>query len=178
MRDAAYDQEWMLKCDVGFMQMRSCPKAGIGGMLAGGAAAAAAAYGAQHLTSSHEHGQAICIKEKHSTNNLRMFTLATPAGFGVASKTGKLSLKTTDMETVYDLGANMIEVLGNDIVQRITKRSLGDVDSGWGNKAAADSDCKNVFQDTEQESTPGTNSGGITSRKSSKFLIAMDTKAA
>ncbi|GJU52438.1 RuvB-like protein 2 [Tanacetum coccineum] len=29
----------------------------------------------------------------------------------------KLSLKTNDMETVYDFGANMIEVLGNDIVQ-------------------------------------------------------------
>lgn len=29
-----------------------------------------------------------------------------------ASKTGKLTLKTTEMETVYDLGAKMIEALG------------------------------------------------------------------
>ncbi|GKF38969.1 RuvB-like protein 2, partial [Tanacetum coccineum] len=55
--------------------------------------------------------------KKHSTNNIRMFTLATPAGFWGCVKTKKLSLKTTDMEAVYDLGANMIEVLGNDIVQ-------------------------------------------------------------
>ncbi|GKA80289.1 RuvB-like protein 2, partial [Tanacetum coccineum] len=66
--------------------------AGIGDMLAGCAATAAAAYGAQHLTSSHGHGG----------HNLQLL---------------KLSLKTTDMVTVYDLGANMIEVLGNDIVQ-------------------------------------------------------------
>ncbi|GKE90558.1 RuvB-like protein 2 [Tanacetum coccineum] len=33
------------------------------------------------------------------------------------SKTGKLTLKTTKMETVYDLGAKMIEALGKDNVQ-------------------------------------------------------------
>ena len=40
---------------------------------------------------------------------------------GVASKTGKLTLKTTDMETVYDLGVKMIEALNKD------KCSVGDV---------------------------------------------------
>ncbi|XP_010943144.1 uncharacterized protein [Elaeis guineensis] len=34
-----------------------------------------------------------------------------------ASKTGKLTLKTTDMETVYDLGAKMIEALTKEKVQ-------------------------------------------------------------
>jgi RuvB-like protein 2 len=36
---------------------------------------------------------------------------------GAASKTGKLTLKSTEMETVYDLGAKMIEALGKDKVQ-------------------------------------------------------------
>ncbi|KAG5528391.1 hypothetical protein RHGRI_029155 [Rhododendron griersonianum] len=40
-----------------------------------------------------------------------------PATSGAASKTGKLTLKTTEMETVYDLGAKMIEALGKDKVQ-------------------------------------------------------------
>ncbi|OMO56475.1 hypothetical protein CCACVL1_26546 [Corchorus capsularis] len=40
-----------------------------------------------------------------------------PAVAGAASKTGKLTLKTTDMETVYDLGAKMIEALGKEKVQ-------------------------------------------------------------
>ncbi|KAK2995311.1 hypothetical protein RJ640_023825, partial [Escallonia rubra] len=40
-----------------------------------------------------------------------------PAVSGAASKTGKLTLKTTEMETVYDLGAKMIEALGKDKVQ-------------------------------------------------------------
>ncbi|KAJ8541314.1 hypothetical protein K7X08_002130 [Anisodus acutangulus] len=40
-----------------------------------------------------------------------------PAVAGAASKTGKLTLKTTDMETVYDLGAKMIEGLGKEKVQ-------------------------------------------------------------
>ncbi len=34
-----------------------------------------------------------------------------------ASKTDKLTLKSTEMETVYDLGAKMIEALGKDKVQ-------------------------------------------------------------
>ncbi|GLT28607.1 hypothetical protein SLA2020_035270 [Shorea laevis] len=40
-----------------------------------------------------------------------------PAVTGAASKTGKLTLKTTDMETIYDLGAKMIEALGKEKVQ-------------------------------------------------------------
>ncbi|KAI3834392.1 hypothetical protein MKW92_050673 [Papaver armeniacum] len=40
-----------------------------------------------------------------------------PAVAGAASKTGKMTLKTTDMETVYDLGAKMIEALGKQKVQ-------------------------------------------------------------
>jgi RuvB-like protein 2 len=35
---------------------------------------------------------------------------------GAASKTGKLTLKTTEMETVYDLGTKMIEALGKEKV--------------------------------------------------------------
>ncbi|KAK7305323.1 hypothetical protein VNO77_43227 [Canavalia gladiata] len=44
-----------------------------------------------------------------------------PAVAGAAAKTGKLTLKTTEMETVYDLGAKMIEALGKE------KVSSGDV---------------------------------------------------
>ncbi|KAE8681545.1 Proliferating cell nuclear antigen [Hibiscus syriacus] len=40
-----------------------------------------------------------------------------PAVSGAASKTGKLTLKTTDMDTIYDLGAKMIEALGKEKVQ-------------------------------------------------------------
>ena len=40
-----------------------------------------------------------------------------PAVAGAASKMGKLTLKTTEMETVYDLGAKMIEALGKEKVQ-------------------------------------------------------------
>eukprot|EP01018_Ginkgo_biloba_P019687 Gb_04895 [translate_table: standard] len=40
-----------------------------------------------------------------------------PAAAGAASKTGKLTLKTTEMETVYDLGSKMIEGLTKEKVQ-------------------------------------------------------------
>ncbi|KAK4800771.1 hypothetical protein SAY86_021258 [Trapa natans] len=40
-----------------------------------------------------------------------------PAVTGAASKTGKLTLKTTEMETVYDMGAKMIEALNKEKVQ-------------------------------------------------------------
>ncbi|KAG6541390.1 hypothetical protein Mapa_017168 [Marchantia paleacea] len=40
-----------------------------------------------------------------------------PASAGAASKTGKLTLKTTEMETVYDLGAKMIENLSKEKIQ-------------------------------------------------------------
>lgn len=41
-----------------------------------------------------------------------------PATAGAASKSGKLVLKTTEMETVYDLGQKMIESLGKQKVQQ------------------------------------------------------------
>ncbi|KAF2581046.1 hypothetical protein F2Q68_00003812 [Brassica cretica] len=40
-----------------------------------------------------------------------------PASSGVASKSGKLTMKTTDMETVYDMGAKLIESLNKEKVQ-------------------------------------------------------------
>ncbi|OVA05896.1 AAA+ ATPase domain [Macleaya cordata] len=40
-----------------------------------------------------------------------------PAVAGGVSKTGKLTMKTTEMETVYELGAKMIEALGKEKVQ-------------------------------------------------------------
>eukprot|EP00252_Welwitschia_mirabilis_P011930 TRINITY_DN2652_c0_g1_i1.p1 TRINITY_DN2652_c0_g1~~TRINITY_DN2652_c0_g1_i1.p1 ORF type:complete len:484 (+),score=87.98 TRINITY_DN2652_c0_g1_i1:62-1453(+) len=40
-----------------------------------------------------------------------------PASSGSASKSGKLALKTTEMEAVYDLGAKMIEGLSKEKVQ-------------------------------------------------------------
>lgn len=40
-----------------------------------------------------------------------------PATAGAASKTGKLTLKTTEMETVYDLGTKIIEALTKQKVQ-------------------------------------------------------------
>lgn len=38
-------------------------------------------------------------------------------GSGGGGKTGRMTLKTTDMETVYDLGGKMIEALGKEKVQ-------------------------------------------------------------
>lgn len=40
-----------------------------------------------------------------------------PAAAGASSKTGKLLIKTTEMETTYDLGAKMIEALTKQKVQ-------------------------------------------------------------
>jgi DNA helicase TIP49 (TBP-interacting protein) len=40
-----------------------------------------------------------------------------PAVAGVASKTGKLTLKSSEMEIVYKLGAKMIEALGKEKVR-------------------------------------------------------------
>uniref|UniRef100_A0ACD5YX98 Uncharacterized protein n=1 Tax=Avena sativa TaxID=4498 RepID=A0ACD5YX98_AVESA len=39
------------------------------------------------------------------------------SGAAAAGKTGRLTLKTTDMETVYELGGKMIEALGKEKVQ-------------------------------------------------------------
>ncbi|CAN6219369.1 unnamed protein product [Urochloa humidicola] len=40
-----------------------------------------------------------------------------PSGATAAGKSGRLTLKTTDMETVYELGGKMIEALGKEKVQ-------------------------------------------------------------
>jgi RuvB-like protein 2 len=40
-----------------------------------------------------------------------------PATAGAAAKTGKLTLKTTEMETIYDLGTKMIESLTKEKVR-------------------------------------------------------------
>jgi RuvB-like protein 2 len=42
---------------------------------------------------------------------------AAPSGATAPGKTGRLTLKTTDMETVYELGGKMIEALGKEKVQ-------------------------------------------------------------
>ena len=40
-----------------------------------------------------------------------------PATAGAAAKTGRLTMKTTDMETVYDLGVKMIDAVVRERVQ-------------------------------------------------------------
>ena len=40
-----------------------------------------------------------------------------PATAGAAAKTGRLTMKTTDMETVYDLGVKMIDAVLRERVQ-------------------------------------------------------------
>ncbi|CAN6205884.1 unnamed protein product [Urochloa humidicola] len=44
-------------------------------------------------------------------------SLGAPSGATAAGKSGRLTLKTTDMETVYELGGKMIEALGKEKVQ-------------------------------------------------------------
>lgn len=43
---------------------------------------------------------------------------------GVGAKVGKLTLKTTEMETIYDLGTKMIESLLKEKVRRIELLNL------------------------------------------------------
>ncbi|CAK8543209.1 unnamed protein product [Lathyrus sativus] len=52
-----------------------------------------------------------------------------PAVSGAAVKTGKLSLKSTEMETVYDLGAKMIEAIGKE---KITSGDVIAIDKASG----------------------------------------------
>lgn len=40
-----------------------------------------------------------------------------PSSSSQGTKVGKLTLKTTEMETIYDLGAKMIEALSKEKVQ-------------------------------------------------------------
>lgn len=48
---------------------------------------------------------------------------------GVGPKVGKLTLKTTDMEAVYDIGNKMVETV---IKERITAGDVVSVDKGSG----------------------------------------------
>lgn len=43
--------------------------------------------------------------------------LPKPSSSSQGTKVGKLTLKTTEMETIYDLGAKMIEALSKEKVQ-------------------------------------------------------------
>jgi RuvB-like protein 2 len=52
-----------------------------------------------------------------------------PAVSGAAAKTGKLTLKSTEMETVYDLGAKMIEAIGKE---KITSGDVIAIDKASG----------------------------------------------
>ena len=54
-----------------------------------------------------------CTSRKTHASLSRMLVAAAPQ----AAKTGKLTLKTTDMETIYDLGQKMIEALHKEKVQ-------------------------------------------------------------
>ena len=47
---------------------------------------------------------------------------------GTGAKVGKLTLKTTEMETVYDLGSKMI---GIELMLQFNLSSLIDVQSPW-----------------------------------------------
>lgn len=51
---------------------------------------------------------------------------------GQAAKTGKLTMKTTDMETIYDLGAKMIEALQK---QKVTAGDVVQIDKASGRVA-------------------------------------------
>lgn len=55
-------------------------------------------------------------------------TVERPAS-GIGSKTGKIILKTTDMETVYDLGSKMIDTLNKD---RVTAGDVISIDKSSG----------------------------------------------
>lgn len=48
---------------------------------------------------------------------------------GVGPKVGKLTLKTTDMEAIYDLGNKMVEAV---IKERVTAGDVVQVDKGSG----------------------------------------------
>lgn len=43
---------------------------------------------------------------------------------GVGAKVGKLTLKTTEMETIYDLGTKMIESLTKEKVSKLSVSSF------------------------------------------------------
>lgn len=73
----------------------------------------------ESLTQAFRRAIGVRIKEETEVIEGEVVELQVdrPATAGAASKTGKLTLKTTDMETVYDLGAKMIEALTKQKVQ-------------------------------------------------------------
>lgn len=71
------------------------------------------------LTQAFRKAIGVRIKEEYETieGEVVEVQIDRPAVSGAASKTGKLTLKTTEMETVYDLGTKMIESLTKEKVQ-------------------------------------------------------------
>jgi RuvB-like protein 2 len=57
------------------------------------------------------------IKEEVIEGEVMEIQIDRPAVAGDASKTGKLTLKSSEMEIVYNLGAKMIEALGKEKVR-------------------------------------------------------------
>ncbi|XP_039114429.1 ruvB-like 2 [Dioscorea cayenensis subsp. rotundata] len=71
------------------------------------------------LTQAFRKAIGVRIKEEAEVieGEVVEITIDRPAAGGAAAKTGKLTLKTTDMETVYELGGKMIEALTREKVQ-------------------------------------------------------------
>ncbi|KFK28446.1 hypothetical protein AALP_AA8G515600 [Arabis alpina] len=71
------------------------------------------------LTQSFRKAIGVRIKEETEVieGEVVEVSIDRAASSGVASKSGKITMKTTDMETVYDMGAKMIESLNKEKVQ-------------------------------------------------------------
>jgi RuvB-like protein 2 len=71
------------------------------------------------LTQAFRKAIGVCIQEETEVieGEVVEIQIDHPAVAGVASKTGKLTLKSTEMETMYDLGGKMFEALGKEKVQ-------------------------------------------------------------
>ncbi|ESQ31256.1 hypothetical protein EUTSA_v10004147mg [Eutrema salsugineum] len=71
------------------------------------------------LTQSFRKAIGVRIKEETEVieGEVVEIQIDRPASSGVASKSGKMTMKTTDMETVYDMGAKLIESLNKEKVQ-------------------------------------------------------------
>ncbi|KAJ3678102.1 hypothetical protein LUZ60_001905 [Juncus effusus] len=71
------------------------------------------------LTQAFRRAIGVRIKEEAEIieGEVVEITIDRPVSSSSTSKTGKLTLKTTDMETVYELGAKMIEALNKEKVQ-------------------------------------------------------------
>uniref|UniRef100_A0A1J3J9L3 RuvB-like helicase n=1 Tax=Noccaea caerulescens TaxID=107243 RepID=A0A1J3J9L3_NOCCA len=71
------------------------------------------------LTQSFRKAVGVRIKEETEVieGEVVEIQIDRAASSGVASKSGKMTIKTTDMETVYDMGAKLIESLNKEKVQ-------------------------------------------------------------